>query len=106
MQTDSRMNVAIVDFIKAMNALISRKSSLEVFAVLSETLSYSKISANPSRMLHKETDHELLHHWGLERQSGDVGSMRQETTKQKSLSHHGPPALSYQYAKPRRASNA
>jgi hypothetical protein len=44
------------------HALISFKSSLDVFAALSETLSYSKISANPSRLSYKETDHELLHH--------------------------------------------
>jgi hypothetical protein len=42
--------------------MIGLKSSLEVFAVLSETLWYSKISANSSRLLYKETDHESWHH--------------------------------------------
>jgi hypothetical protein len=63
MQTDSRKNVAIVSpRPRQAHTLISLKSGLELFAVLSETLSYSKISANLSWLLYKETDHELLHH--------------------------------------------
>jgi hypothetical protein len=42
--------------------MISFNSSLYVFVRLLEMLLYSEFLANPSRLLYKETNHELLHH--------------------------------------------